>query len=391
MPLKIENGIARNFEESLAVAQRIGYPVVVRPSYVLGGRAMEIVYSDAELERYMVYAVQIEPDHPILIDKFLENAIEVDVDAIADHTGAVIIGGIMEHIEQAGIHSGDSACTLPSQSLSAPALDQIRTWTIQLAKALKVIGLMNIQFAVQGEQVFIIEANPRASRTVPFVSKAIGKPLAKIAARLMSGKTLADLGITAETIPNYISVKEAVLPFEKFPGTDTILGPEMRSTGEAMGIDQDFGRAYAKAQLSANQKIPLSGTVFVTMNDRDKHAIIPVVKDLIAMGFKAIATSGTRKVLQDAGLDVELVFKLHEGRPHVLDGIKNSQIQLILNTPSGEEAQADGRLIRRSALTYKVPIVTTIAGAKATAAAIRALQSDPLDVKAIQDYHNESA
>ncbi len=381
------NGIARNFEESLAVAQRIQYPVVVRPSYVLGGRAMEIVYSDAELERYMTYAVQIEPDHPILIDKFLENAIEVDVDAIADHTGAVVIGGIMEHIEQAGIHSGDSACTLPSLSLSAPVLDQIRTWTIQLAKALKVIGLMNIQFAVQGEQVFIIEANPRASRTVPFVSKAIGSPLAKIAARLMSGKTLADLGITEEKIPSHISVKEAVLPFEKFPGTDTILGPEMRSTGEAMGIDQDFGRAYAKAQLSANQKIPLSGTVFVTMNDRDKHAIIPVVRDLIAMGFKAIATTGTRKVLQDAGLDVALVFKLHEGRPHVLDGIKNSQIQLILNTPSGEEAQADGRLIRRSALTYKVPIVTTIAGAKATAAAIKALQSDPLDVKAIQDYH----
>jgi carbamoyl-phosphate synthase large subunit len=384
------NGIARNFEESLAVAQRIQYPVVVRPSYVLGGRAMEIVYSDAELERYMTYAVQIEPDHPILIDKFLENAIEVDVDAIADHTGAVVIGGIMEHIEQAGIHSGDSACTLPTLSLSAPVLDQIRTWTIQLAKALKVIGLMNIQFAVQGEQVYIIEANPRASRTVPFVSKAIGKPLAKIAARLMSGKTLNELGLTEETIPNYISVKEAVLPFEKFPGTDTILGPEMRSTGEAMGIDQDFGRAYAKAQLSANQKIPLSGTVFVTMSDRDKHAIIPVVKDLIAMGFKAIATSGTRKVLQDAGLEVELVFKLHEGRPHVLDGIKNSQVQLILNTPSGEEAQADGRLIRRSALTYKVPIVTTIAGAKATAAAIRALQSDPLDVKAIQDYHNDS-
>jgi carbamoyl-phosphate synthase large subunit len=384
------NGIARNFEESLVVAQRIQYPVVVRPSYVLGGRAMEIVYSDAELERYMIYAVQIEPDHPILIDKFLENAIEVDVDAIADHTGAVVIGGIMEHIEQAGIHSGDSACTLPSLSLSAPVLDQIRTWTIQLAKALKVIGLMNIQFAVQGEQVFIIEANPRASRTVPFVSKAIGRPLAKIAARLMSGKTLADLGITEEKIPTHISVKEAVLPFEKFPGTDTILGPEMRSTGEAMGIDQDFGRAYAKAQLSANQKIPLSGTVFVTMSDRDKHAIIPVVKDLIAMGFKAIATSGTRQVLKDAGLEVELVFKLHEGRPHVLDGIKNSQIQLILNTPSGEEAQADGRLIRRSALTYKVPIVTTIAGAKATAAAIRALQSDPLDVKAIQDYHNNN-
>jgi carbamoyl-phosphate synthase large subunit len=383
------NGIARNFEESLAVAQRIQYPVVVRPSYVLGGRAMEIVYSDAELERYMTYAVQIEPDHPILIDKFLENAIEVDVDAIADHTGAVVIGGIMEHIEQAGIHSGDSACTLPTLSLSAPVLDQIRTWTIQLAKALKVIGLMNIQFAVQGEQVYIIEANPRASRTVPFVSKAIGYPLAKIAARLMSGKTLVELGITEETIPSHISVKEAVLPFEKFPGTDTILGPEMRSTGEAMGIDQDFGRAYAKAQLSANQKIPLSGTVFVTMSDRDKHAIIPVVKDLIAMGFKAIATNGTRIVLQDAGLEVDLVFKLHEGRPHVLDWIKNNQVHLILNTPSGEEAQADGRLIRRSALTYKIPIVTTIAGAKATAAAIRALQSDPLDVKAIQDYHSD--
>jgi carbamoyl-phosphate synthase large subunit len=384
------NGIARNFEESLAVAQHIQYPVVVRPSYVLGGRAMEIVYSDAELERYMTYAVQIEPEHPILIDKFLENAIEVDVDAIADHTGAVVIGGIMEHIEQAGIHSGDSACTLPSLSLSKSALDRIRTWTIQLAKALKVIGLMNIQFAVQGEQVYIIEANPRASRTVPFVSKAIGHPLAKIAARLMSGKTLAELGLTEEKIPSHISVKEAVLPFEKFPGTDTILGPEMRSTGEAMGIDQDFGRAYAKAQLSANQKIPLSGTVFVTMSDRDKRAIIPVVKDLIEMGFKAIATNGTRAVLQEAGLDVDLVYKLHEGRPNVLDWVKNNQVHLILNTPSGEEAQADGRLIRRSALTYKIPIVTTIAGAKATAAAIRALQSDPLDVKAIQDYHSQT-
>jgi carbamoyl-phosphate synthase large subunit len=384
------NGIARNFEDSLVVAQRIQYPVVVRPSYVLGGRAMEIVYSDAELERYMIYAVQIEPDHPILIDKFLENAIEVDVDAIADHTGNVVIGGVMEHIEQAGIHSGDSACTLPALSLSPQALETIRTWTIQLAKALKVVGLMNIQFAVQGEQVFIIEANPRASRTVPFVSKAIGRPLAKIAARLMSGKTLAELGITTESIPNYISVKEAVLPFEKFPGTDTILGPEMRSTGEAMGIDQDFGRAFAKAQLSANQKMPLSGTVFISMSDRDKQTVVPIAQDLIDLGFKIIATSGTRQVLQDAGLEVELVFKLHEGRPHVLDWIKNERINLILNTPFGEEAQVDGRLIRRSALTYKIPIVTTIAGAKATAAAIRALQSDPLDVKAIQDYHGES-
>jgi carbamoyl-phosphate synthase large subunit len=247
---------------------------------------------------------------------------------------------------------------------------------------------MNIQFAVQGDQVFIIEANPRASRTVPFVSKAIGMPLAKIAARLMSGKTLAEVGLTEELIPKYISVKEAVLPFEKFAGTDTILGPEMRSTGEAMGIDQDFGHAYAKAQLSAHQKIPLSGTVFVSMSDRDKHAIIPVVKDLIDMGFKAIATDGTRRVLREAELDVDLVYKLHEGRPHVLDWIKNNQAHLILNTPSGEEAQADGRLIRRSALMYKIPIVTTIAGAKATAAAIRALQSEPMDVKPIQDYHS---
>jgi carbamoyl-phosphate synthase large subunit len=381
------NGIARSFAESLTVAQRIQYPVVVRPSYVLGGRAMEVVYSDAELERYMTYAVQIEPDHPILIDKFLENATEVDVDAIADHTGKVVIGGVMEHIEQAGIHSGDSACTLPTLSLSAQALNTIRTWTIQLAQALNVIGLMNIQFAVQGEQVYIIEANPRASRTVPFVSKAIGFPLAKIAARLMAGKTLAELGLTTEQIPTYISVKEAVLPFDKFAGTDTILGPEMRSTGEAMGLDQDFGHAFAKAQLSAHQKIPLAGTVFVSMSDRDKHAIIPVVKELIEMGFKAIATVGTRQVLEAAGLSVELVYKLHEGRPHVLDWIKNNQVQLILNTPSGEEARADGRMIRRSALTYKVPIVTTIAGAKATTGAIRALQSEPLEVKAIQDYH----
>ena len=385
------NGLARSFESALAIAQQIQYPVVVRPSYVLGGRAMEIVYSDAELEHYMTYAVQVEPDHPILIDKFLENAIEVDVDAIADHTGNVIIGGIMEHIEQAGIHSGDSACALPALSLSPNTLDTIRTWTVQLAQALNVIGLMNIQFAVQNEAVYILEANPRASRTVPFVSKAIGRPLAQIAARLMSGKTLADLGITEECIPRHISVKEAVLPFEKFPGTDTILGPEMRSTGEAMGIDLDFGKAFAKAQLSAHQNLPLSGTVFVSMSDREKQTVIPVVKDLMALGFKVVATTGTRRALQAEGLEVELVYKLHEGRPNVLDWIKNGQVQLILNTPSGEEAQADGRLIRRTALTYKIPSITTIAGAKATAAAIRALQSEPLEVKALQDYHQQMA
>ena len=380
------NGLARNYEGAREVAQRIQYPVVVRPSYVLGGRAMEIVYSDAELERYMSYAVQIEPDHPILIDHFLENAIEVDVDAIADMTGQVVIGGIMEHIEQAGIHSGDSACSIPSITLSEPVLDQIRTWTIALAKALKVIGLMNIQFAVQGDQVFILEANPRASRTVPFVSKAIGHPLAQIAARVMSGKTLKELNFTEEIIPKHISVKEAVFPFDKFPGTDTILGPEMRSTGEVMGIDTDFGKAFAKAELAASQRLPLKGTVFVSMNDREKAAVVPVVKDLISLGFNVVATEGTRKVLIENGLEVELVLKLHEGRPHVLDSIKNEKIQLILNTPTGKEALTDDRLIRRTALSYKIPIITTIAGAKATAAAIRSLQSQPLTVRSLQEY-----
>ena len=381
-----ENGMARDYQDAVTVANRIGYPVVVRPSYVLGGRAMEIVYSDSELERYMVYAVQVEPDHPILIDKFLENAVEVDVDAIADATGMVVIGGIMEHIEQAGIHSGDSACSLPSVSLTEATLATIREWTTQLARALKVIGLMNIQFAVQGEQVFIIEANPRASRTVPFVAKATGIPLAAYAARIMSGETLAGLNYTQEIIPTHISVKEAVLPFDKFPGTDTILGPEMRSTGEVMGIDAGFGRAYAKAELAAGQVLPLSGKVFVSTNDRDKQAVVPIARDLITLGFTVVATSGTRKVLEEHGLVVESVLKLHEGRPNVVDIIKNHQIQLIINTPSGEEAQADGKLIRRTALVYKIPLVTTIAGAKATAAAIKSLQSQPLEVKALQDY-----
>jgi len=385
------NGIARSYGEAIDIAKRVTYPVVVRPSYVLGGRAMEIVYSDTELERYMTFAVQVEPDHPILIDKFLENAVEVDVDAIADHTGKVVIGGIMEHIEQAGIHSGDSACSLPSVSLPPAVLDRIRTWTVQLAKALKVVGLMNIQFAVVGAQgyspqVYILEANPRASRTVPFVSKATGVPLAGLAARIMAGHTLESLGLTKEPTPQHIAVKEAVLPFEKFAGTDTILGPEMRSTGEVMGIDMDFGSAFAKAELGASQRLPLSGTVFVSMSDREKPGIVPVIKDLMELGFHVVATEGTRKTLKENGLDVELVLKLHEGRPHVLDAIKNQKIQLIINTPTGEDAQADGRLIRRSALGYKIPIITTISGARATAAAIRSLQSQPLEVKALQDY-----
>lgn len=385
------NGIARSYEDALIVAKRIGYPVVVRPSYVLGGRAMEIVYSDSELERYMSFAVQVEPEHPILIDKFLENAIEVDVDAIADHQGRVVIGGIMEHIEQAGIHSGDSACSLPSISLSPAVLNQIRTWTVELAKALSVVGLMNIQFAVVGAssyspQVYILEANPRASRTVPFVSKATGVPLARLASLIMSGKTLEELNFSQEVIPQHIAVKEAVLPFNKFPGTDTLLGPEMRSTGEVMGIDVDFGRAFAKAEMGAGEKLPLQGTVFVSMSDRDKSLVVEVIKEFIQLGFKVIATQGTSEFLREQGLKIETILKLHEGRPHVLDAIKNRQIQLIINTPSGQEARTDGQLIRRTALGYKIPIITTIAGAKATVAAIRSLQNINLDVKAIQEY-----
>jgi len=385
------NGIARSTGEALKVAKTIGYPVVVRPSYVLGGRAMEIVYSDEDLERYMAYAVQVEPDHPILVDQYLENAIEVDVDAIADQTGAVVIGGIMEHIEQAGIHSGDSACSIPTVTLSDEVLDIIRTWTVKLAKALNVVGLMNVQYAIQGtaegkDQVYILEANPRASRTVPFVSKAIGVPLAKMASRVMSGKTLADLGFTEEVIPSHVAVKEAVLPFSKFAGTDIILGPEMRSTGEVMGIDTDFGKAFAKAELAASQILPLNGTVFVSMNDRDKVSAVPVVKELLELGLHVVATSGTHKVLKEHGLDVDLVLKIHEGRPNIADSIKNHDIQLIVNTPLGQAAQLDDRTLRRTALIYKVPTVTTIAGAKATIAAIRALQANPLDVKAVQDY-----
>ncbi|MGB3293938.1 MAG: carbamoyl-phosphate synthase large subunit [Phormidesmis sp.] len=380
------NGLARSYGESLAIAQKISYPVVVRPSYVLGGRAMEIVYSDTDLERYMTTAVQVEPDHPILIDKFLENAVEVDVDAVCDRTGKAVIGGIMEHIEQAGIHSGDSACSLPTVTLSEAALSTIRDWTFKLAKRLKVIGLMNIQYAIQGDQVFIIEANPRASRTVPFVSKATGVPLAQVAVRLMSGKTLDELGFTEEIIPTHTSVKEAVFPFNKFPGTDILLGPEMRSTGEVMGIDTTFGLAYAKAELAAGQSLPSEGTVFISVNDRDKAAVVPIAKGFAALGFTLIATSGTYQAIHQAGIAVKPVLKIYEGRPHVGDALKNREIHLLINSPVGVAAQEDDRIIRRSALEYKIPIVTTIAGARATLAAIESLKENKLTVKALQDY-----
>ena len=380
------NGIARSYDEALNIAQDIDYPVVVRPSYVLGGRAMEIVYSDEDLDRYMTTAVQVDPSQPILIDKFLENAVEVDVDAVADRTGQAVIGGIMEHIEQAGIHSGDSACSLPTVTLSDKALATIRDWTYKLAKRLNVVGLMNIQYAIQGDQVYIIEANPRASRTVPFVSKATGVRLAQIAVRVMAGQTLAELGLTTEPVPPHVSVKEAVLPFNKFPGTDTLLGPEMRSTGEVMGIDSSFALAYAKAELAAGQALPLEGTVFISVNDRDKAAIAPIAKDFADNGFSIIATSGTYKTLTEAGIEVSRILKIHEGRPHVGDALKNQTIQLIINSPVGEAAQEDDRIIRRTALEYKIPTITTLAGAKAALSAICSLKENQLVVKALQDH-----
>jgi carbamoyl-phosphate synthase large subunit len=386
------NGLARSEAEARAVAARVGYPVVVRPSYVLGGRAMEVVYDEAELNRYMVEAVQVEPDHPVLIDQYLDNAIEVDVDALCDREGVVVIGGVMEHIEPAGIHSGDSACWLPSVSLSEAALATIREWSRALALALGVRGLINLQFAVQidpeqGERVFIIEANPRASRTVPFVAKATGVPLAKVASQLMAGRTLAELGLTAEPIPPLQTVKEAVLPFKRFPGSDTLLGPEMRSTGEVMGIASSAGMAYAKAELAAGEALPTSGTVFLSTHDRDKQALLPVAERLVGLGFDLIATGGTAEALRAAGLQVESILKVHEGRPNIEDAIRSARIQLIINTPIGRQAAHDDKYLRRAALDYAVPTVTTLAGARAAVEAITALQQQKIEVNALQDIH----
>ena len=385
------NGLARSQAEARAVADRVGYPVVVRPSYVLGGRAMEVVFDEEELNRYMVEAVQVEPDHPVLIDQYLENAIEVDVDALCDHSGQVVIGGLMEHIEPAGIHSGDSACALPAVSLDPESLATIRRWSKDLALALQVNGLINLQFAVREGEVFIIEANPRASRTVPFVAKATGVPLAKIASQLMAGRTLAELGVTREPVPPLQAVKEAVLPFKRFPGADSLLGPEMRSTGEVMGSAASFGMAYAKAELAAGEALPTSGVVFLSTHDRDKSALVPVARRLAELGFSLIATSGTAAALAADGLSVQSILKVHEGRPNIEDAIRSGQIQLVINTPVGRQAAHDDRYLRRAALDYAVPTVTTLAAARAAVEAIAALQGQTLTIHALQDVHAPQA
>ncbi|AMV72291.1 carbamoyl-phosphate synthase large subunit [Desulfuromonas carbonis] len=381
-----ENGLARSFEEAEKVADRISYPVVVRPSYVLGGRAMEIVYDVNQLRSYMKHAVDASPEHPILVDKFLEEAIEVDVDALADGE-EVVIGGIMQHIEEAGIHSGDSACALPPFSLKPELIAEIRRQTVALALELQVIGLMNIQFAVKGDTIYLLEVNPRASRTAPFVSKATGRPLAKIAARLMSGKSLKELGIHGDIVPKHVSVKESVFPFAKFPGVDTLLGPEMKSTGEVMGIDMEFGKAFAKAQLGAGVKLPLSGKVFVSVKDSDKKYILEPCAQLIGAGFEIVATHGTASFLAEKGLASTPINKVKEGRPHCVDAIKSHEISMVFNTTFGAQSVADSYSIRRSALMYSVAYFTTVAGMKAAVDGILAMSREMLDVKPLQEYY----
>ena len=384
-----ENGIARSIEEAEKVADRIGYPVVVRPSYVLGGRAMEIVYEVEQLRNYMKYAVAASPEHPILVDKFLDEATEVDVDALCDGR-EVVIGGIMQHIEEAGIHSGDSACSLPPYSLAADVIDEIRRQTVALALELGVVGLMNIQYAVKDGIVYLLEVNPRASRTVPFVSKATGRPLAKVASRVMSGRTLAELGIAGEIIPKHISVKESVFPFAKFPGVDTLLGPEMKSTGEVMGIDFDFGKAFAKAQLGANVKMPLSGKVFISVKDSDKKFIIDSARKLAEAGFEIVATRGTASFLVEKGVPAKPINKVKEGRPHCVDAIKSHEIAMVFNTTFGAQSVADSYSIRRSALMYNVAYFTTVAGMKAAVDGILAMRRETLDVTPLQEYYPQN-
>src|SRR5690606_8195959 len=371
-------------DAALEKAREIGYPLVVRPSYVLGGRAMEIVYAEDELLRYMREAVQVSEDSPVLLDYFLSSAIEVDIDAVSDGQ-QVVIGAIMQHIEQAGIHSGDSACSLPPYSLPAAIQDEMREVVRKMAIELNVVGLMNVQLAWQDDKVYVIEVNPRASRTVPFVSKCIGTSLAKIAARCMAGKTLVEQGFTKEIIPSYFSVKEAVFPFNKFPGIDPILGPEMKSTGEVMGVGDTFAEAYAKAQLGASDEIPVKGTAFVSVRDQDKSGVAEVAGALLAQGFKLVATRGTAQIISDAGLEVEVVNKVKEGRPHIVDMIKNGKIQLILNTTEGRVAIADSSTIRSTAESNNVYYTTTLAGGNAVCQALA--HGKRYSVRKLQDLH----
>jgi carbamoyl-phosphate synthase large subunit len=387
------SGTAESIEEAKEIARRIGYPVLIRPSYVLGGRAMEIAYDEESLEYYMMNAVEASPERPVLVDRFLEDAIEVDVDAVADSYGDVVIAGIMEHIEEAGIHSGDSACVIPPYTLSDALLDKIREYTYSLARELKVVGLINIQFAVKNDVVYVLEVNPRASRTVPFVSKATGIPWAKIAVFLMLGRSLKELGINEEPKIGYFAVKEPVFPFVRFKGVDPVLGPEMRSTGEAMGMDEDFGRAYAKSLLGANVKIPLSGNAFISVRNKDKRSVIFIAKKLYDMGFGILATSGTAKVLANSGIPVRKVLKIHEGRlegkPHILDRIKNGEVDLIINTPEGKGPKTDEYKIRREAIIRNILCITTISGAMATVHGIESLRKQEMGVRPIQDYYKK--
>jgi carbamoyl-phosphate synthase large subunit len=380
-----DNGMARSYDEAFKIAERLGYPVLVRPSYVLGGRAMQIVYDGDALRNYMMHAVLASPEHPVLVDKFLDDAIEVDVDALGDGE-EYVIGGIMEHIERAGVHSGDSACSLPPKSIGQEIQNEIRRHTIALAKALNVRGLMNVQFAVQRENVYVLEVNPRASRTVPFVSKAIGVPLAKIAARIMVGKKLKELGLRHEILPKHISVKEAVFPFNKFPGVDTLLGPEMKSTGEVMGIDNSFGIAFAKAQLGSGMRLPRNGRVFISVRDEDKASVTLIAKKLHRIGFEIVATRGTAAYCDAHGVSAGVVKKIQEGSPNIGDQIKNGEVAMVINTPEDARSHADSYSIRRFALDYQVPYFTTIAGAEAAAEGIEYLKQHEFEVKALQDY-----
>lgn len=380
-----DNDTATSFAEAKKIADKISYPVVVRPSYVLGGRAMKIVYDEADLEEYMKEAVIASSKRPILIDKFLEDAIEVDVDCVSDGKETLVCG-IMEHIEEAGIHSGDSACSLPTFSISKAMLKELKEASYAMAKELKVKGLMNVQYAIKGTQLYVLEVNPRASRTIPYVSKATGIAWAKIATKAMLGKSLKELG-AKEVVPKHFSVKEAVFPFSRFPGTDAILGPEMKSTGEVMGIDPDLGIAYMKAQIAAGQKIPLSGKVFVSVNDKDKRKIIDIAKRLVSLGYELVSTRGTAEALRKNGVAVEDVAKLGEGRPDVLDLIKSGKVQLLINTPGDKRTKIDETKIRSGAISHMIPIVTTLAGASATVNGLEVSKNKGYKVKALQDYH----